>query len=192
MRQALLGLPSALRITEVLRGSNNSTQYNGTVAYASLLDGQEQSIRIELSLREPLLLAPVDGDAQTVMLDPISRGRLLPAVKIKCMARMEAFAEKFRAALSRREAAIRDFFDLDYAVQHLELKAADPRLTVMVQQKLSIPGNESVNVTAQRLAELRGQLDSRLKPVLRPADFAAFSLDRAFALVSDMAQAVGR
>lgn len=192
MRQALLGLPGALRITEPLRGSNNSTQYNGTVAYVSLLDSQEQSIRIELSLREPLLLAATDGAAQTVMLDPIARKPLVPAIKVKCMAPLEAFAEKFRAALSRREAAIRDFFDLDYAVRHLALKAADPMLVLMVQQKLSIPGNEPVNVGAQRLAELRGQLDARLKPVLRPADFAAFNLDRAFALVSDMAKAVGR
>ncbi|MCY3019390.1 MAG: nucleotidyl transferase AbiEii/AbiGii toxin family protein [Planctomycetota bacterium] len=190
LRLALQGMPDALQTVEPLRGSNNSTQYNGLVGYGSLVDGQEQSIRIELSLREPLLLPPVVGQANTVLLDPVSGKPFVPAIAVTCMSRMEAIAEKFRAALSRREAAIRDFFDLDYAVRKLGIQPRDPGLVTMVQQKLRVAGNDPVNISGPRLADLRGQIDARLKPVLRSRDFTTFDLDRAFALVSDMAKAV--
>jgi hypothetical protein len=190
VRQSLHGLPGALRMAEPLRGSNESMQYSGTVRYDSLLGGEEQSIRIELSLREPLLLPPIKSEARTILLDPISGGPLVPPVTVRCVALMEAVAEKFRAALSRREAAIRDFCDLDYVVRKLGVELSTPDLVAMVKQKLNVPGNEPADVSGQRLMGLRSQLDARLKPVLRPVDFAVFDLDRAITLVSQMARAV--
>jgi len=100
---------------------------------------------------------------------------------------MEAFAEKFRAALSRREVTIRDFYDIDYAVRRLELRPQDPALIEMVRQKLAIPGNEPADVSENRLAVLRQQLESQLKPVLRSKDFAEFDLERAIRIVVEMA-----
>jgi hypothetical protein len=41
---------------------------------------------------------------------------------VQCLAMQEAFAEKFRAALSRRDAAIRDFYDIAYAVGNAGIK----------------------------------------------------------------------
>ena len=100
---------------------------------------------------------------------------------------MEAFAEKFRAALSRREVAVRDFFDLDYAVRRLGLQSETPELIDLVRRKLSVPGNEPVDVSANRLAALRQQVGPQLQPVLRREDFAEFDLERAFQTVATMA-----
>ena len=51
-----------------------------------------------------------------------------------------------------------------------------------------MPGNDAVDVSAVRLTELRMQLESHLRPVLREAEFGAFDLARAFALVTAMAR----
>jgi len=60
----------------------------------------------------------------------------------------------------------------------------------LVRLKLAVPGNEPVNVGPDRLAQLRGQLDGRLKPVLRRKDFEGFDLDGTFAAVAQVAKAV--
>ena len=112
----------------------------------------------------------------------------MPEVAIACIAMQEAMAEKFRAALSRREAAIRDFYDLDYAVGHLDLDPGDPDFVDMVRHKLAVPGNSPVDVSRQRLADVKRQLNSRLRTVLRDKDFEVFDLARAFESVASMAQ----
>jgi hypothetical protein len=104
----------------------------------------------------------------------------------------EAFAEKFRAALSRREVAIRDFFDIDYAIRTHGLRPNDGEFVGLVRTKLAVPGNESVKVSNERLAALRQQLAAQLKPVLRERDFREFDLDRAFGVVTEMANQLKR
>jgi len=94
-------------------------------------------------------------------------------------------AEKLRAALSRREAAIRDFHDIDHAVHLLGFPVRD--VIGLVRQKLEIPGNDPVDVSADRFAALRPQLEGRLRAVLREKDFAEFDLARAFAIVEEVA-----
>lgn len=191
LRRVVEQAPAPFHVTTPMTGYNNSLQYAGAVSYTSLLDGRDEPILIELSLREPLLLPAVQGQARTVLLDPLSGTPLVPTMPVPCIAQAEAFAEKFRAALSRRDVAIRDFLDLDYAVRNLKLAPSDAAFVTMVQRKLSIPKNEPVNVGAERLVQLRGQVDGRLRPVLRVRDFAAFDLDRAFGIVAGMVGAVG-
>jgi hypothetical protein len=53
----------------------------------------------------------------------------------------------------------------------------------LVRQKLEVPGNDLVDVSPDRFATLRPQLESQLKPVLRA---------RAFATVAEVAAALGR
>jgi hypothetical protein len=101
-------------------------------------------------------------------------------------------AEKLRAALSRREVAIRDFYDVDYAVRKLTLRVLEPQLFGLVRQKLEVPGNDPVDVSPARLAALRPQLEPQLKSVLRAPDFEEFDLDRAFITVAEVAAALGR
>jgi len=190
VKEAVAALPRRIpffRLVEPLTGANNSTQYNAVIGYASLVGRQEETIKIEVALREPLLLDPLNGLAQTILLDPVSRKPLLKPLEVRCIAKMEAFAEKFRAALSRREVAVRDFFDLDYAVRRLGLQSENPELIDLVRRKLSVPGNEPVDVSANRLAALRQQVGPQLQPVLRAEDFAEFDLERAFQIVTTMA-----
>ncbi len=177
-------------VIEPLTGANNSTQYTATIGYRSLLEASGDTIHVEVSLREPLLTPPHAALARTLLLDPVSGESLIKPFEVNCISWIEAFAEKFRAALTRREVAIRDFFDLDYAVRRLGLKPADPALTRLVRQKLSIADNAVVNVSEARLASLRREVETRLKPVLRNADFMEFDVERAFRTVSGMAKRV--
>ena len=194
LKEAVAALPRALhcfRVVEPLQGANESTQYIGSVGYVSTLGQQADIIKIEISLREPLLTPTVTGAARTILLDPVSGMPLVPTVPVCCISKTEAMTEKFRAALTRREAAIRDFYDLDYAVRKHEIRTEDVELITLVRHKLAVPGNDPVNIGPGRLAELRGQLDTRLKPVLRERDFVEFDLERAYKMVVGMAEAVG-
>lgn len=194
LKDIIGALPEQLpfvRVVEPLTGFNNSMQYNAVVGYASSLGGRDETIKIEVGLREPLKLPHVDAEVKTVLLDPVSREGMIPVLKVRCISRAEAFAEKFRAALSRREPALRDFFDLDYAVRYLGLKPDDAKLVALVRDKVQIPGNDPADVSASRLAALRQQLEPQLRSVLRAEDFRAFDLDRAFGIVARMAMRLG-
>jgi hypothetical protein len=189
-KRAVAGLPRALaglHVVEPLRGANNSLQYIGSVAYRSLLSHQQERITIEVGLREPLVMSAKFGSARSILLDPISREPMVPSITVRCLFAKEAFAEKFRAALSRREAAIRDFFDIDYAVRTIGVRPNDAELMTLVRMKLAVPGNDPVNVSAERLVFLRQQIAPQLRPVLREQDFREFDLDRAFGIVADVA-----
>jgi len=53
----LVGLPKRIpcfRIVDALQGYNNSTQYIGRVCYQSCVTGQEEYIKVEFSVREPI------------------------------------------------------------------------------------------------------------------------------------------
>ncbi len=183
-------LPLSLRVIVPLVGANDSSQYNGVIGYTSLLGSQEETLKIEVGLREPLVTPAVRGEVQTLLLNPLSGDSMVAALIVPCVSRDEAFSEKLRAALSRREAAIRDFYDIDHAVRRLGLDVRQPALLELVRAKLAVPGNEPIDVSDARLAELHPQLESQLKPVLRPQDFADFNLERAFATVADVAGAL--
>jgi hypothetical protein len=164
----------------------------GGVSYTSLVSGQAESIKIEIGLREPLVTPMAQGQARTLLLDPVSGKPAVPTVTVPCISKQEAMAEKFRAALTRRETAIRDFYDIEYAVRKMGIRVDDGKLVKLVAQKLTVPGNESVNVSDEQLAALREQLQPRLRPVLRERDFAAFDLQRAFGIVTEMAERLRR
>lgn len=193
LKEAFLELPhrlSCFQIVEQLEGASNSTQYCGRVGYISLLDNQMHNISIEISLREPLRTAYLFGKARTILLDPVSGLPGVNPVAVNSISKPEATAEKFRAALTRREAAIRDFYDLDYLVRKHGLEPEDEELITLVKNKLIVPGNEPIDIGVDRLTHLRSQLDSRLKPVLRERDFSEFDLDRAYEMVARMGQLV--
>jgi predicted nucleotidyltransferase component of viral defense system len=180
---------TCFRVVNPLMGANEARQYSAVISYPSLLGMLEETIKIEVSLREPLLMPAVPGLARTLLLDPVSRSTLAPSVEVPCLSRSEALAEKLRAALSRRDVAIRDFYDIDHAIRRFGLRLEDTRLLEVVRAKLGVPGNEAVNVTEARLADLEAQLDAELRPVLRDRDFEEFDLNRAFAAVAGVAAA---
>jgi predicted nucleotidyltransferase component of viral defense system len=193
LRQAMAELPRLLPVfgmNQPLKGANNSTQYIAVVDYKSLISGQQDTIKIEVGLREPILTTVHRGSAKTILLDPVSDRPLLKPASLPCISKIEAFAEKFRAAMTRRDVAIRDFYDIDYALRRLDIHLTDTELVRLVRLKLVVPGNDSVDLSEGRLGTLRGQLETRLKPVLREKDYSDFDLERAIEAVIKMGRKV--
>jgi len=168
-------------------GHNESRQYIASITYPSNVASCVEKIKIEVSLREPLLLPHIEGLTNTVLLDPVSGARAIPAFPVSSISFAEAMAEKLRAALTRTEPAIRDFYDLAYVLSGKLLRLDDPILLELVPKKLAVPGNPIVDVSPTRLAALERQLEGRLRPVLRHTDYAGFDLHRVFAQVAGFA-----
>lgn len=176
------------RVAKPLTGANDSRQYLGAVEYDSVVSGGVETIKIEIGLREPLIDPPKKKEALTILRNPAAGGAMVPPLSVQVISMREAYAEKFRAAFTRREVAIRDFFDIDFAVRHLDLDTKAPQLISLIKKKLAVSSNESVNIGDSRLEELRSQLQAQLLPVLRKKDLEEFDLDRAFGIVSAMAK----
>jgi predicted nucleotidyltransferase component of viral defense system len=195
LKRAMAELDSRLpgfRTVTALRGANNSTQYNAGVAYTSLIEQQEETIKIEAGVREALLTPAIRGEARTLLLGPGSERPLVPPVPLACLSHDETMAEKLRAALSRRDPAIRDFYDVDHAVYRRGYGVGEAAVLTLVRRKLDVSGGAVIDLSANRFAALRSQLDTALKPVLRAADFETFDFNRAFATVAAVADAVAR
>jgi predicted nucleotidyltransferase component of viral defense system len=181
-----------LVLRERLTGANNSTQYVAQFAYRSALQDGDEAVKFEIGLREPLLRPPVRGNVRTLLQHPVSGQGLVPGFQISCLSFEEAMAEKVRAALCRRAAAIRDYYDVDHAVERRGVRLDVPELVDLIRRKLAVPGNDPPDTSPARLLSLRPQVEAELAPVVRPSDLEAFDLDRAFAAVASVAAAVGR
>jgi predicted nucleotidyltransferase component of viral defense system len=180
-----------LRVVEPLSGTNESAQYNGVVGYTSLLAGDPGSVRVEVALREPTLEPTVQGGARTALLNPIDESPLIPAFPVACLTYRETMAEKLRAGLTRREVAIRDFFDVEHATRRGDLDVADAQLLELLRRKLEVPGTPPVDLSPARVGESRGQRETELRPVLRGRDFDGFDLEHAIETVGSIARRVG-
>lgn len=193
VRAAIESLPGrypAFRIEE-LRGANRSRQYIAYLSYTSMYGQGEGKLKVEVGLREPLLDEPIRGAARTILIDPGTMTAFFQPTGLPCMSFREAIAEKFRAALTRREVAIRDFYDIAFVVRSLGFEHLDEEFLAMVRDKLAVPGNEPVDVSDTRFADLKPQIAAQLKPVLRARDFETFDLEKAVDIVKTVANAVG-
>jgi predicted nucleotidyltransferase component of viral defense system len=179
-----------MTISEAFRGHNESRQYIGYLEYPSVIMEKMEKIQVEVGLRESLLRPSESSIASTIVLNPFSGQPVLPAFTVNAMALIEAYAEKVRAALTRRGPAIRDFFDLFYAGRMLRLNFLDPEFLNMVKAKIDVPGNDPVDVSNERRQELDRPLEGQLKPVLRPSDYDGFKLDEAFEIVCNITKAL--
>jgi predicted nucleotidyltransferase component of viral defense system len=178
------------KIEQKLIGFNNSKQYVAQIAYPTFVSSGLGRIKIEVGLREEILIAPVMGSVRTLLENPFTGMPEIREFETTVLTREETYAEKLRAALTRREPAIRDFYDIDYAVSNLNLDLENPRLIDLVKKKLQIPGNDEVDVTGTRKKELISQLETQLKPVLRSIDYDAFDFEKAFRMISDLARKI--
>ena len=169
------------------RGHNESRQYTLTVQYQSCLIEEAGTVAIEVGLREQLTEKAFNGQAKTILQDPFRGNAAITDIPVTCLGKTEAYAEKVRAALTRREPAIRDFYDIFSADQRNEIDLTDHQFLRMVQQKLSVPGTDPVDISEPRIAILRDQLETELKPVLRQAEYEKFDLEKAIQLARDLA-----
>lgn len=195
VKQHLSGILSridCLQITQPLQASNRSRQYSGRLGYQSLLTGQRNFVKVEISLREPILDPVIQRAAATLLLDPVLNKPATKSFLVHTLSFRESYAEKIRAALTRREPAIRDFFDIDYALRKGKLDLADRGLRKMLTKKLSVPGNRELSLPDQRLRQLEKQAETHLKPVLRGKDFAGFRLQETTAALSKLARSIAQ
>jgi len=181
------GLPS-VHVISALRGANESSQYIGTWGYRSVVSGAIERVKVEFSLREPGLLRPEDRDAGTLLQNALTATGLVAPFKVRAMALSEMWAEKTRAALTRAEPAIRDYFDLDYARGNTSLDLGNNGFVDLVRKKLSVPGTGHINLSPERHANLKKQVEGQLRPVLRPSDFDRFDLERILAELVKLAK----
>ena len=102
---------------------------------------------------------------------------------IRTLSQREAYAEKARAALTRREPAIRDFFDIDHALRTV-CSIKNLKLSSLYRRSSQ---RQSTHRNLGREDRLRQQLDADLKPVLRVQDFDEFDLERVVRILSELA-----
>lgn len=126
--------------------------------------------------------------AGTILLDPTTGDAAIPVFPVAVMSRREAYSEKIRAALTRREPAIRDIYDVDQAVRNGILDLADVELLRLIRKKLDVEPDRPPDVSADRVALLLRQLPHDLHSVLRHADLDQFDFDRALARLQSVAR----
>jgi predicted nucleotidyltransferase component of viral defense system len=193
LREHLAGLSERLpcfHAAEPLQSFHLSKQHVGRYAYRSLVTGQDEFIKVEIGLREPLLDPMESRPARTMLLDPFRNEPAIAPISVHVLSVRETYAEKVRAALTRREPAIRDFYDIDYAVRTRKLEPTDDRLLDLIRRKLAVPGNNPLDISEGKVRLLSRQLESQLKPVLQAQDYANFDLERAFGIVARLVEAI--
>jgi len=174
--------------SQPLMGHNGSRQYNGTYSYRSLITGEDEPISLEIALREPLLQPTEQRSARTLLTDPFTQQPAFDPVEVSVLSINEAYSEKLRAALTRRDPAIRDFFDIDCAIRNGILNHQDASVLALVRQKLATPGNMAIDVSPEKRENLQRQIAAQLATVLRKDDYDSFDLERAFAIVAEVAR----
>ncbi len=177
-----------MRIKQSLRGYNNSKQYIAFVEYSSVVAEEVQHIKIEIGLREEVERPVGKGKIRTLLQDAFKKTTVLPEFGIPVMAFEEAYAEKTRAALTRRKPAIRDFFDIFHAVKQLKLNVFEDQFLALVTKKLAVPDNSPIDLSSQRKDILKAQMGMELRTVLRENDYDNFNLDEAFGLAVSIAE----
>ncbi len=177
-------------IYEEFRGYNESKQYIGTLSYHSVIEPEKKpgKIKIEVGMREELLRDAIWQDTSTLLIDPFSERKVISDFKTQCLSLEELFAEKFRAALTRKEPAIRDYFDIFYALRNLDINFESDNFLRLVKKKLGVPDNNPISINKIRKKQLQNQIKSELKPVLRDLDFKQFEFELAYDLVERVAQ----
>ena len=108
-----------------------------TFEYESVFDSSRQTIKIDISLKRPLQLSPVKMPIRTIFRDAVLGESIFSAHTITCIDLTEALAEKMRAALTRSEPAIRDFFDIWYVRTLSDFDFENAAFRALVSSKLA-------------------------------------------------------
>lgn len=180
-----------IRIEEPLKGHNNSKQYIAFAEYPSVVAEETQHIKIEIGLREEIERPVGKGKIRTLLQDAFKKISVFPEFDIPVMTFEEVYAEKTRAALTRRSPAIRDFYDIFHAVKTLKFDVFEKQFLKLVGKKLMVPDNDPVDVSPHKKDILKSQMGVELRSVLRQKGYDRFDLDESFEIVSTIANKLG-
>ena len=161
------------------KGFNNSTQYLFNLQYQSIIMKHEESIKFEISLRQPSFLPPTTVQVKHFYQDPFSGEDLFPQGSVLALSLEESVAEKLKAGISRLTPAIRDYYDLGHFIK-IGFDFAQPDLLKLVNKKLELDGYKgdysyNLGLSDQAIEELKRISESDLIPMIRADE--KFDLD---------------
>jgi len=163
-------------------GFNNSTQYVFNISYSSFISGKDENIKLEISLRQTPVDKPVHNIVDHFYKDPFTGEDLIPRNKILSLTLDEAVAEKLKAAVARRDIAIRDYYDLwfisekkfDFKNKHF-LSIFKKKLE---EEKYRTNFSHNFGLDQKSIELLNKQIPAELMPVIRIGE--TFNLDKVF------------
>lgn len=163
-------------------GFNNSTQYIFNVQYLSFITGKDENIKIEVSLRQQPIDKPVYNVIKHFYQDPFTGEDLIPANKILSLSLNEAVAEKLKAAITRKDVAIRDYYDL-WHIAESKFDFRNKKFIEIFKKKLDGEGykgdfTRNFGLSEDKAGVLQRQVETDLMPVIR--SFEQFDLDKLF------------
>ncbi|MBA2654430.1 MAG: nucleotidyl transferase AbiEii/AbiGii toxin family protein [Gammaproteobacteria bacterium] len=161
-----------------LKGSNESRQYNAEISYESILGFKEGRILIEIGLREELLESPIIIKLNTLLINPFTKKQFVSPFDFRCLSRDEAYAEKIRAALTSNRLAIRDFFDLDFALKRNLINLNDEGFIKLVSKKIENNNNILLELNNPIKEQLKRKIITELVPTLRKQEIGSFDLNK--------------
>ncbi|MEW5758505.1 MAG: nucleotidyl transferase AbiEii/AbiGii toxin family protein [Candidatus Omnitrophota bacterium] len=164
------------------KGFNNSTQYVFYISYPSFITGKDENIKLEISLRQTPIDKPVHNIVTHFYKDPFTGENLIPQNKILSLSLNEAVAEKLKAAITRRDVAIRDYYDL-WFISEAKFDFNDKHFLGIFKKKLEDENyngnyNKNFGLDQETLYLLRKQTETELIPVIRIGE--SFNLDKVF------------
>ncbi len=131
--------------------------------YNSILDNSIQTIKIDISMKK-LFLDPFLWEIRAIYKDPIFEESFFWQHYISCINFYEAVAEKLRASLTRKEPAIRDFFDIWYIKNNTDFDFYNLKFKELLDIKLK---EVNYKYTIQwNYENLFKQIKTDLNPVL--------------------------
>jgi len=163
-------------------GFNNSTQYVFNISYPSFVTGKEGNIKLEISLRQTPVDKPVHNIVTHFYKDPFTGEDLIPHNKILSLSLNEAVAEKLKAAITRKNVAIRDYYDL-WFISEAKFNFKDKHFLAIFKKKLEeekYRGNyrQNFGLDQKSLGLLQKQIETELMPVIRIGEI--FDLNKVF------------
>lgn len=164
------------------QGFNESTQYIIVAQYDSFITAKDETIKIEISLRQIPLDKPVLNVINHFYQDPFTGEDLIPRDKILSLSLDEAVAEKLKAAINRRDVVIRDYYDL-WHIAESGFDFFQDRFIQLFKKKLIHEDYQGIyrhnfGLSGQQIVDLRNQIETDLMPVIRSGE--RFDLDAVF------------
>ena len=181
-------MPELLKLLELKsdkpegEGFNNSTQYVFNLSYPSFITGKDEGIKLEISLRQTPLDKPVHNAITHFYQDPFTGEDLIPKNRILSLSLNEAVAEKLKAAVTRRDVAIRDYYDL-WHIAEAKFDFRNKQFISLFKKKLEAEkykGDYSHNfgLDEKTVQHLSRQIETDLMPVIRADE--RFDIDKVF------------
>lgn len=169
-------------------GFSNSTQYVFSIQYPSVITAKDENMKLEISLRKFPLEKPVRCTIKHFYQDPFSGTDLIPTHSVWALSFIEAVAEKLKAAIARRDVAIRDYYDI-WHIAESGFDFFQDNFIRLFKTKLANDGyqrdfHQNFGLDTEDIVLLNRQINTDLIPVIRAGE--QFNLDLVFDKFNDI------